>query len=171
LNRNGWYDPLIQYQAYYNFTVFPGNTYDYDPFNASVKAQFYNNLYGKGNCVDQVKDCAARGLDAVCQSADNFCANLVENIYDIYLGRDEYDMREIYPDPFPYGYYTDYLNTPELQAAIGAYQNFSMSSDAVGTAFAATGDDNREAGTIEALQKLIKQGINVVLFAGDADYK
>jgi carboxypeptidase D len=23
---NGWYDPLIQYQAYYNFTVYPGNT-------------------------------------------------------------------------------------------------------------------------------------------------
>ncbi|EHL01915.1 putative Carboxypeptidase S1 like protein B [Glarea lozoyensis 74030] len=167
---NGWYDPLLQYQAYYNFTVSPGNTYDYDPFNASVKAQFYNNLYGKGNCVDQIKDCAARGLDAVCAAADNFCANLVENIYDIYLGRDEYDMRELTPDPFPYSYYTSYLNTPELQAAIGAYQNFSTSSNAVYTAFTATGDDNREAGTIEALQKLIKQGINVVLFAGDADY-
>ena len=24
---NGWYNPLIQYQAYYNFTVSPGNTY------------------------------------------------------------------------------------------------------------------------------------------------
>jgi hypothetical protein len=96
---------------------------------------------------------------------------LVENIYDIYLGRDEYDMRELTPDPFPYSYYTNYLNTPELQAAIGAYQNFSTSSNAVYTAFTATGDDNREAGTIEALQKLIKQGINVVLFAGDADYK
>ena len=30
---NGWYDPLIQYAAYYNFTVFPGNTYDYAPYN------------------------------------------------------------------------------------------------------------------------------------------
>lgn len=55
---NGWYDPLIQYQAYYNFTVFPGNTYDYSPFNASLQSQFYNNLYGPGNCVDQIKDCA-----------------------------------------------------------------------------------------------------------------
>jgi hypothetical protein len=43
----------------------PGNTYDYSPFNASVQAQFYNNLYGAGNCVDQVKDCAARGIDEV----------------------------------------------------------------------------------------------------------
>jgi hypothetical protein len=36
---NGWYDPLIQYQAYYNFTVSPGNTYNYDPFNQSVKGK------------------------------------------------------------------------------------------------------------------------------------
>jgi carboxypeptidase D len=70
--RNGWYDPLIQYQAYYNFTVWPGNTYDYSPFNASVQAQFYNNLYGKGNCVDQIKDCAARGIDEICESAVSF---------------------------------------------------------------------------------------------------
>ena len=25
---NGWYDPKIQYAAYYNITVSPGNTYD-----------------------------------------------------------------------------------------------------------------------------------------------
>lgn len=66
---NGWFDPLIQYQAYYNFTVSPGNTYDYDPFNASIKALLYNNLYGRGNCVDQVKDCNARGIDEICIAA------------------------------------------------------------------------------------------------------
>ncbi|KAG9229722.1 Alpha/Beta hydrolase protein [Amylocarpus encephaloides] len=167
---NGWYDPLIQYQAYYNFTVFPGNTYDYDPFNASVKAQFYNNLYGKGNCVDQVKDCAARGLNEICANADLFCADFVESLYDDYLGRDEYDMRELTPDPFPYGFYTDYLNTPTVQAALGAFQNFSTSSNAVYQAFTYTGDDNREEGTIAAMRKLLRRGVNVVLFAGDADY-
>lgn len=36
---NGWYDPLIQYQAYYNFSVSPGNTYGYDPLNQSVKGE------------------------------------------------------------------------------------------------------------------------------------
>lgn len=36
---NGWYDPLIQYQAYYNFSVSPGNTYGYDPLNQSVKGK------------------------------------------------------------------------------------------------------------------------------------
>ncbi|APA10658.1 hypothetical protein SS1G_12499 [Sclerotinia sclerotiorum 1980 UF-70] len=167
---NGWYDPLIQYQAYYNFTVSPGNTYDYSPFNTTVEAQLYNNLYGAGNCIDQVKDCAARGINEICAAADNFCADLVENIYDIYSGRDEYDMRELKPDPFPYGYYASYLNTPEVQAAIGAFQNFTTGSNAVGNAFASTGDDDREAGTIEAVRALLTQGVYVAMMAGDADF-
>ncbi|ESZ93510.1 serine carboxypeptidase [Sclerotinia borealis F-4128] len=167
---NGWYDPLIQYQAYYNFTVWPGNTYDYSPFNASVQAEFYNNIYGAGNCVDQVKDCAARGINEVCEAADTFCADLVENVYDIYSGRDEYDVRELTPDPFPYSHYTSYLNTPKVQAAIGAYQNFTGSSNTVYNAFTATGDDDRESGTIEAVRTLLNQGVYVAMMAGDADY-
>jgi len=73
---------------------------------------------------------------------------MVENIFDIYLNRDEYDMRELYPDPFPTLFYVDYLNTPEVQTAIGAYQNFSESNNAVSNAFSGTGDDGREYGTI-----------------------
>lgn len=51
---NGWYDPLIQYQAYYNFTVFPGNTYNYDPFNKTIK--------GKSNQKERRIYIYARGL-------------------------------------------------------------------------------------------------------------
>lgn len=35
------------------------------------------------------------------QAADNFCYAEVENLYDVYLKRDEYDVRELTPDPFP----------------------------------------------------------------------
>ena len=79
-------------------------------------------------------------------------------------------MRELNPDPFPYSFYVEYLNTPEVQAAIGAYQNYSESSNAVYQAFTATGDDNREVGTVKALKKLIEQNVTVMLYAGDADY-
>ena len=167
---NGWYDPLIQYQAYYNFTVYPGNTYDYSPYNASTQAQVYNNLYGPGNCVDQIKDCYTTGTNDVCSAADNFCANLVESVYDNVLNRDEYDVRELTPDPFPYGFYVDYLNTPTVQSAIGAYQNFSEYSNAVGTAFGTTGDDGREDGTVQDMVKLLQQGVTVMMYTGDADY-
>ncbi|KAI0147198.1 alpha/beta-hydrolase [Xylariaceae sp. FL1272] len=166
---NGWFDPVLQYQAYYNFTVYPGNTYDYAPFSASEEEMFYNNLYGKGNCYDRLLDCKATGNNAICSDADSFCAYLVESVYDDVLGRDEYDMRELTPDPFPYSFYLDYLNTPEVQAAIGAYTNFS-SNGAVYEAFDSTGDDAREIGTVEAIRSLLCKGISVAIYAGDADY-
>ncbi|KAF3397858.1 Carboxypeptidase S1 [Penicillium rolfsii] len=167
---NGWFDPMIQYQAYYNYSVSPGNTYDYDPYNASVKAEWYNNLYGPGNCLDQTKQCYATGRNDICATADSFCANKVENLFDIYSGRDEYDMRELTPDPFPYSFYVDYLNTPRVQAAIGAYQNFSEYSYTVGNAFSNTGDDDRESSTIEDVKKLLDAGVQVIMYFGDADY-
>ena len=165
---NGWYDPLIQYQAYYNFTVYPGNTYDYSPFNASLAMQMYNNVYGSGNCVDQITDCAIRGDNEVCSVADDFCATEVESFYDTYSHRDEYDIRELQPDPFPPEFYVDYLNTPEVQAAIGAFQNFTEGANIV--TFSSTGDDGREDFTLEDVSKLLDQGIYVMMYAGDADF-
>lgn len=61
----GWYDPLTQYEAYYNYSVYPGNTYDYDPYNQSIKDQVYNSMYGTGNCYDQTVDCNTRGINEV----------------------------------------------------------------------------------------------------------
>ena len=165
---NGWFDPLIQYQAYYNYSVYPGNTYDYDPYNDTVKAQWYNNLYGEGQCVDQTKNCYATGNDTICSNADNFCYQNVEYFFDLYSGRDEYDMRYLTPDPFPYGYFVDYLNQPEIQKAMGAYQNYSVESSTVGTAFGSTGDDDRESGTLEDCRQLLAAGVQVMLYFGDA---
>ncbi|KAI8935502.1 hypothetical protein NX059_008072 [Plenodomus lindquistii] len=167
---NGWFDSLVQYQAYYNYSVYPGNTYDYDPYNDTVKAEWYNNLYGPGNCVDRTKHCYATGQNSICAAADDFCYDKVEAPFDIYSGRDEYDMRELTPDPFPYGYFEQYLNLPEVQSAIGAYQNFSTSSRTVSNAFGNTGDDDRPSGTIAACQKLLEAGVQVMLYYGDADY-
>lgn len=79
---NGWYDPIIQYGAYYNFTVFPGNTYDYSPFTKNQQAKMYNAMYGAGNCHDQAMQCATLGTNEACSSADNFCADEVESMLD-----------------------------------------------------------------------------------------
>ncbi|TGJ83547.1 hypothetical protein E0Z10_g5193 [Xylaria hypoxylon] len=166
---NGWFEPFYQYQAYYNFTVFPGNTYDYAPFTESEASMFYNNLYGKGNCLDRLQDCMNTGNNAICSTADSFCAYMVESVYDDVLGRDEYDVRELVPDPFPYSFYLEYLNSAKVQAAIGAFTNFS-SNGAVGDAFDSTGDDGREIGTVSALKSLLRRGITVALYNGDSDY-
>jgi len=60
------------------------------------------------------------------------------------VGRDEDDIREIAPDPFPPTFYYDYLNSPKLQAAIGASTNWSAASGAVFVAFNSTGDCSRD---------------------------
>ncbi|ORY59274.1 serine carboxypeptidase [Pseudomassariella vexata] len=166
---NGWFDPIVHYQAFYNFTVSPGNTYDYRPFTPAQEALLYTNLYGPGHCLDQLKDCKLSGLDAICSQADSFCANQVEDLYTNFLGRDPYDVRELTPDPFPYSFYIDYLNTAEVQAAIGAYTNFS-SNDAAWAAFQNTGDDARDVDTVEDIRYLLSHNATVAIYAGDADF-
>ena len=130
----------------------------------------FDNLYGTGNCVDQLMSCAKTGDNVICSAADNYCANNVEAVYDNVLNRDEYDIRELMPDPFPPEFYVQYLNTPEVQVAIGAFVNFSEYSPAVGSAFNTTGDDGREDGTVEDMSELLDQGITVMMYTGDADY-
>jgi carboxypeptidase D len=163
-------DPILQYQAYYNFTVFPGNTYGYTFFNESKADQMFDAVWGAGNCTDQLLACKASGDNKVCSDADNFCLEYVELIYDDVSGRDEYDMRYLTPDPFPYNFYVEYLNTPEVLAAVGAYTNYSDFSPTVGTNFGLTGDDAREMDTIKDLRLLVEDGVTVALYAGDADY-
>jgi carboxypeptidase C (cathepsin A) len=163
---NGYYDPLIMARSYYNFTVFPGNTYDYTPFNTSVESQMYSSLYGPGNCLDQLEDCANRGIDEICLGAANFCGNEVEGLYG---NRDYYDIREP-TDPIPYQFFSDYLETSAVQSAIGAYVNFSTFSSSVGTDFGATGDEARNELSVQDLTKLLEQGVTVVMYNGDADY-
>ena len=183
---NGWFNPILQYQAYYNFTSnysaqthHPGgNTYGVH-YNASIDSLVSNAMYGSHNCLDQLNDCnsypyATNTSDgtgnAVCSAADNFCYYMVEYPFDIYIGRDEYDIRYLTPDPFPYTFYVDYLNSAKVQAAIGAYTNFSESSSITSTAFGATGDDAREEGVTAATEYLIDHNVTVVLYFGDADY-
>lgn len=129
------------------------------------------NGFGRsGNCYDMIKDCIARGINEICAYADNFCYNQVEYPYDVVTGRDEYDVRYLTPDPFPPTFYVDYLNTPAVQQAIGAYVNYTESSSAVGAAFASTGDDARIFTSVNDMSLLLSQNVSVTMYFGDADY-
>lgn len=182
---NGWYNPILQYAAYYNFTSNystqrhqGGNTYGVH-YNQTYDTYVYGNMFGPNNCLDMLLDCnsyayATNSSDGegnqVCANADTWCFNQVENPYDEIFGRDEYDIRYLTPDPFPYAFYVDYLNTPDVQAAIGAYTNYSESSTITGEAFSATGDDSREIGVTEAVEFIIDHNVTFVMYFGDADY-
>ena len=73
-------------------------------------------------------------------------------------------MPYAFTDSFPPEFYVAYLNTPTVQSAIGAFQNFTEYSAAVGNAFSTTGDDGREDGTVADLRELLEQGITVCAY-------
>lgn len=169
---NGFYDAQVQYPAYYNFTVSPGNTYDFSPFNKTLQTKLFNNIYGKGACLDQNKACIAANNDAICSAADVFCVTNVEQFFDQNVMRSEEDIREISPDPFPPTFYYDYLNSPKVLSALGAFTNWSAASATVFIAFNSTGDESRDGQSviIPAMAKLLQNNVTVSMYHGDADY-
>lgn len=167
---NGWYDPKVQYMAFYNFTVSPGNTYDLKPFSKEKGEDLYTQVFGHGMCLDLIEDCYRTNSASVCRKADGFCASSVEQFLTRHAHRDEYDIRQVDPDRFPYSRYASYLNEAHVLKAIGAFQNYTESSDLIWKSFSKTGDDARRRGSISKLRELVKRGITVTLYAGDADY-
>ncbi len=62
---------------------------------------------------------------------------------------------------YPPESYVRYLNNPTVQAAIGAYVNYTEQSIAVATAFNTTGDDGRLDGTTTDVLQLVELGVAV----------
>ena len=129
---SGWYDPLLQNEAYVTFaTDAPG----YGPLqNASVLAQLHADFYDPGGCRDQEIACEALGntndanatANHICRTADDFCvrrpraralapllsrsprallraAVQVDNIFVPAVGdRDSDDLRQSADSPTPF---------------------------------------------------------------------
>lgn len=164
---NGWIDPKLQYASYYNISVSPGNPYNVKPYNQSTSALLYKSMYGKGNCSDHMDKCYNENTDKACLKAENFCAGHVEDLWND-IDRDYYDIRQTAKDPFPYNSYTEYLNKPHVQKAIGAAQTYLDASNPITFAFWDTGDWARS--TLSYISNLLRNDITVTLYAGDADY-
>ena len=164
---NGWYDPIIQNEAYYNYTISPGNPYGLHLVAEDDQPKMYNEMWGPGNCIDMLKRCKVTGSNDVCTAADNFCYITTGNIDP---ERDQYDIRELTTGAgYPYNFYPEYLNQEHVLQAIGAEVNYSDYINIIYSTFESTGDDAREAGTIERVKYLVNNGVYVVEYAGDAD--
>lgn len=173
--EDGFFDTRVQFAAYFNYTVTPGNPYDLAPYNDTAEAQLFNNVWGPNGCQQQQAACNAdpppANINEVCSAADDFCVTNVEQFFDINAQRSEDDIRQLLPSPFPPMFYVSYLNQASVQAAIGASTNFTPASVQVGTAFAGTGDDSRTGKLItDSTSRLLSEGVTVAFFTGDADY-
>lgn len=62
---------------------------------------------------------------------------------------------------YPSESYVRYLNNATVQAAIGAFVNYTEQSVAVAAAFNTTGDDGRLDGTTTDVLALVEQGVAV----------
>lgn len=165
---NGWFDPAAQYRAYYDYAI--DNTFDVYALSAAQREKMHTALFAPDGCLDRLRDCRETRDNRICRKSDAFCAASTSALFEKASKRDLYDIRERTPDPFPYGAYARYLNTREVQEAVGAYQNYTDTSGIVAAAFERTGDDGRRAGSLKSLRELLDRGTRVTLFAGDADY-
>ncbi|ETS74488.1 hypothetical protein PFICI_14354 [Pestalotiopsis fici W106-1] len=176
---NGCIDDLIQ--APYYPAMATKNSYGLVAIN-SVRAQAANaSFYVKGGCQELITSCraavqtndpdntgAVTAVNELCSQAYDFCSNNVMLPYTD-ASRSVYDIAALLPDSFPPSRYLAYLNSAEFQQAIGATTNYTEISSTVASAFASTGDYERES-LVPKLASLLSDGIRVGLIYGDRDY-
>ncbi|OSC99240.1 alpha/beta-hydrolase [Trametes coccinea BRFM310] len=167
--NNGWYDPLIQNEAYVQFATFaPG----YGQLQSDeVLAQLNQSFYGSGGCQEQERACYAAGespeSNGICARADAFC---IENVFTPAVGdRDSLDLRQNGSslNPFPPEFFIDFLQNATIMERIGAKTPFMDVSIAVELQFNSTGDDARSL--LPQLAALANSKLKILVWAGDAD--
>ena len=134
--NNGWYDPILQYKAYVDFSY--NNTYN--PLISASQHTSYLNTY-TSSCLPALKQCSAvTGSNSACESADNTCYNDIEGPLSEVADFDVYDIREPSNDPYPPETYVTYLQSSAVMSAIGAQSTYTECPDAPYEKFANTGD-------------------------------
>lgn len=161
--NNGWYDPIIQYKAYVDFAY--NNTYK--PLISAAQHTKYTNTYNS-DCLPALKACnSVTGEDSACEDAQSTCANDIQSPLLAIDDLDVYDIREPSNDPFPPETYATYLTNAAVVKAIGAKSTYQECPSGPYNKFSNTGDDSRSF--ISTLSTVVQTGIQVVIWAGDAD--
>ena len=133
--NNGWFDPIIQYEAYVQFSY--NNTYK--PLISSSDYQSYMSDY-QSQCLPYLQKCTGvTGSNSACNTADNDCYNAIEGPISN-ADFDVYDIRAPSNDPNPPETYVTYLQSSSVVKAIGAKSTYAECPNAPGDKIDATGD-------------------------------
>ncbi|KAF5021686.1 hypothetical protein F66182_6274 [Fusarium sp. NRRL 66182] len=156
------------------------NTYNQKALNPTDVRYNQDRFYAEGGCRDLLRQCALtssfldpegqgdqESSNKVCLEALGSCF-VIENAYSS-AGRSYYDLAAPSADPFPPMTFLEYLNQANVQHAIGAPVNYTMSNQDVFQDFRLTGDLAR-GGNIPRLAALLRQGVRIALIYGDRDY-
>ncbi|KAK7737738.1 hypothetical protein SLS53_006358 [Cytospora paraplurivora] len=160
--NNGWYDEVISEQAYIDFGY--QNKYK-QLINESYAAELNETL--EENCVPAVAQCTLLQTNEACVAAEDSCG-ISSKIKKVAPAFSTYDVRANSSSDVgqpPATFRTVYLKRADVLAAIGARTNYTQ---CISSGFSKTGDEARTM--IPVLGDIVKTGINVLLWAGDADY-
>jgi carboxypeptidase C (cathepsin A) len=134
--NNGWYDPVIQYKAYIDFSL----NNSYYPIISQSEYNSYLKTYNS-DCLPALQQCTATtGNNQACENADNTCYDDIEGPISETGNFDVYDIREPSNDPYPPETYATYLQKSSVVKAIGAKSTYSECPAAPGNKFSTTGD-------------------------------
>ncbi|KAL9020328.1 MAG: hypothetical protein Q9185_002406 [Variospora sp. 1 TL-2023] len=175
----GCVDDLVQAKFYPIFAN--NNTYGIKALSLVDQQNAASSYLSTNGCQQQIQSC--RNAVSVndpdnegdVASVNQICKNAQISCYQTLLGpyasseRSVYDITQLVPSPFPPSTYLEYLNTAELQSAIGVSVNYTESNSAINNAFVQTGDYVR-GNQISQLAYLLSLGVRVALVYGDRDY-
>ena len=175
----GCVDDAVQGRYYPIFAY--NNTYGIHAISLQDELNAAGSFLAADGCKQKIQLCrdAASVMDPLnngdvskvnelCQTAQQSCNDRVVGPYQN-SGRGVYDIAQPAADPFPPSTYLEYLNSADVQAAIGTPVNYTQSNSAVATAFLATGDYDR-GDQIAQMSYLLSLGVRVALIYGDRDY-
>jgi carboxypeptidase C (cathepsin A) len=171
---NGIISARIQMEYYPEFAY--KNTYGIQAYNESVYefAKFAWSMPYVG-CAAALDTCAAANISdpydgvSTCAQATAICRSMVEGPYEVLTDNSAYDIRQNGSDPnvtVPPGYWKDFLNTAEIQNALGVDVNYTASSGQVWIGFDWSGDWSYSL--LPELEDLLDAGVRVSLIYGDA---
>ncbi|PYH92089.1 putative carboxypeptidase S1 [Aspergillus ellipticus CBS 707.79] len=161
--NNGWFDSAIQEQAYIIYSL----TNPYQPLiNASDAAEYFEGY--QNACLPSIQNCTDVATDEACRDATDVCGAVIEDSIMDSGNWDVYDIREPSDDPYPPQTYVTYLRNETVMKAIGAREEYQECPDAPADKFSSTGDNSRTF--LPTLSAVVQTGINVLLWAGDADW-
>ncbi|CAG2000160.1 unnamed protein product [Fusarium graminearum] len=162
--NNGWIDPANQYRDYIEYAA--NNTYK--KLITSTQYSKYLNTYNQ-KCVPAFAKCPGlTGNDAACGNADDVCSQAIERPLENTADFDVYDIRAPSNDPFPPSTYSTYLQSSSVMKAIGAQSTYGECPEAAYDKFINSGDRGRSF--LSTLSKVIDSKIQVLIWAGDADW-
>lgn len=164
--NNGWYDPIIQYQAYIDYAA--NNSYN-QIITSSQRTSYNSQMTSK--CKPALQKCTSltsTSQTQACENAYSTCAQYIENPIINAKDYDVYDVREPSNDPYPPATYSTYINQASIRSKIGAAVSYTECSNDVSNNFYDFGDDSRS--TLSTMLSDVQSGIQVLMWAGDADF-